>query len=123
MHFLEKYSNEIGKHITSLEDTAKMLLLDYSWPGNVRELQNIIERAVLLTDREIILPEHLPETLKAVDDFPCEALNKVLSIEGYTKEFILRYQSRHGEQKLADMLGITRKSLWEKRKKWGIIRG
>jgi len=40
----------------------------------------------------------------------------VLSIEEYTKEFILKYQSFYTEQELADMLGITRKALWEKRK-------
>ncbi|MEW6600697.1 MAG: sigma-54 dependent transcriptional regulator [Nitrospirota bacterium] len=123
MHFLGKYSNEIGKHVTSIDNMAQTLLVNYSWPGNVRELQNIIERAVLLTDRDMILPEHLPETLQASDYFPCEALDRALSIENYTKEFILRYQSTHGENELADMLGITRKSLWEKRKRWGLVRG
>jgi DNA-binding NtrC family response regulator len=123
MHFLGKYSNEIGKHIRSIDDAAQTLLLDYSWPGNVRELQNIIERAVLLTDRDSILPEHFPESIQGTAPFPCEALDKVLSIEEYTKEFIQRYQSGSSEQELAKMLGITRKSLWEKRKKWGINRG
>ena len=122
MHFLVKYSNEIGKHITAIDDTAQKLLVNYSWPGNVRELRNIIERAVLVTDRDIILSEHLPETLKSIDDFPCKALDKVLSIESYTKEFILRYQSTHSENELSAMLGITRKSLWEKRKRWGLVR-
>jgi two-component system response regulator PilR (NtrC family) len=46
--------------------------------------------------------------------------NKKLTIEEYAKAFILKYQSRYTEQQLASMLGITRKSLWEKRKKWGI---
>jgi len=121
-HFLNKYSNEIGKHIAAIDEMAQALLMNYPWHGNVRELQNIIERAVLVTDRDTILPEHLPETLQAIDNFPCEALDKALSIEGYTKEFILRYQPKHGENELADMLGITRKSLWEKRKRWGLIK-
>ncbi|MBI5056089.1 MAG: sigma-54-dependent Fis family transcriptional regulator [Nitrospirae bacterium] len=119
-HFLEKYSNEIGKHIKSINATAQTLLTNYLWPGNVRELQNIIERAVLITDGDTILPEHLPETLQDISPFPCEALEKAFSIEEYTKEFILRYEASYGEQALADMLGITRKSLWEKRKRWGI---
>ncbi len=46
----------------------------------------------------------------------------LLSIEEFTKEFILKYQSIYTEQELADILGITRKALWEKRKKWGIPR-
>ncbi|MBI5741313.1 MAG: sigma-54-dependent Fis family transcriptional regulator [Nitrospirae bacterium] len=122
-HFLNKYSNEIGKHVASIDDSAQTLLMNYPWHGNVRELQNIIERAVLVTDGNTIMPEHLPETLHADDSFPCEALEKAFSIGTYTKEFILRYQSKYGENELAAMLGITRKSLWEKRKRWGIARG
>ncbi|RJQ43000.1 MAG: sigma-54-dependent Fis family transcriptional regulator [Nitrospiraceae bacterium] len=121
-HFLEKYSNEIGKHVQSIDPATEVLLMNYLWPGNVRELQNIIERAVLISDRETILPEHLPEMLRTSTPFPCEALEKALTIEEYTKEFIKRYQSAHNEQKLSEMLGITRKSLWEKRKKWDINR-
>ena len=44
------------------------------------------------------------------------------AIEDYTKTFIKKNQSEYNEKQLADMLGITRKSLWEKRKKWGIPR-
>jgi DNA-binding NtrC family response regulator len=43
-----------------------------------------------------------------------------LSIEDYTKQFILAHQGSCGEQEIASMLGITRKALWEKRKRWGI---
>ena len=119
-HFLEKYSQEIGKQVQFIDDAALRILMDYNWPGNVRELRNIIERAVLITDSSAIFPEHLPEMLKITNSFLTEAFNNTLSIEDYTKEFILRYQSGYPEQKLADMLGITRKSLWEKRKRWGI---
>ena len=121
-HFLEKYSHDIGKQVKFIGDAALKLLMDYRWPGNVRELQNIIERAILITDGTTIFPEHLPEGLKAVNTFVSEVLDKTLSIEDYTREFILRYQSNNSEQKLSDMLGITRKALWEKRKRWGIVR-
>lgn len=119
-HFLEKYSQEIGKQVQFIDDAALRILMNYNWPGNVRELRNIIERAVLITDSNTIFPEHLPEMLKITNSFLTEAFNNTLSIEDYTKEFILRYQSGYSEHKLADMLGITRKSLWEKRKRWGI---
>ncbi len=119
-HFLKKYSQEIGKPVQFIDDAALRLLMNYSWPGNVRELHNIIERAVLITDGNTVFPEHLPEMLKITNSFLSEAFNNILSIENYTKEFILRYQSSYPEQKLADMLGITRKSLWEKRKRWQI---
>lgn len=121
-HFLEKYSQEIGKQVKSIDDAALRILMAYNWPGNVRELRNIIERAVLITDSNTIFPEHLPEGMRTARSFLSEALQDGLSIEGYTKEFILRHQNDCTEQKLADMLGITRKSLWEKRKRWGIPR-
>ena len=121
-HFLEKYSHELGKSVKFIDDSALKLLMDYNWPGNVRELQNIVERGVLITESNTIFPEHLSEGLKPSKTFLSESLNNALSIEAYTKEFILKYQPGCTEQKLADMLGITRKSLWEKRKKWGIGR-
>lgn len=121
-HFLLKYSSDIGKNVQFIDDKALNLLMNYNWPGNVRELQNIIERAVLITESNTIFPEHLPEGLMASATFVSESLDKALSIEDYTKESILKYQEELNEQKLADMLGITRKSLWEKRKKWGLKR-
>lgn len=119
-HFLEKYSQDIGKPVQFVSEEAQHLLLEYSWPGNVRELQNIIERAVLITESNTIFPEHFPEGLKAANPFLSEAFDRALSIEDYTKQFILRFQQSHNEQELAGMLGITRKALWEKRKRWGI---
>ncbi len=121
-HFLSTYAREIGKPVKGLHETVIKLFHDYSWPGNVRELQNIIERAVLITDRETIYPEYLPEEMKTTNPFLSEALDKSLSIENYTRQFIERYQSSLSEQKLATGLGITRKALWEKRKKWDLTR-
>lgn len=119
-HFLERYSHEIGKDVKFIDDTALRHLMDYYWPGNVRELQNIIERAVLISDTNTIFPEHLPEGMRGTSSFALESLESAFSIEEYTKEFILKYQNTHSEQKLSEMLGITRKSLWEKRKRWGL---
>jgi len=57
-YFLRKYSELIGKK-PALSDEAEALLKSYTWPGNVRELENVIERAVLITDRGAVQPEHL----------------------------------------------------------------
>jgi len=121
-HFMQKFAQQIGKQVQGFDDDVKKVLLSYRWPGNVRELQNIIERAVLLADTPLITIGHLPEGIRAVSSFRVKQLVKMLSIEDYTKEFILTYQGKYNEQQLADFLGITRKSLWEKRKKWGIPR-
>ncbi|GER93419.1 sigma-54-dependent Fis family transcriptional regulator [hot springs metagenome] len=121
-YFLQKYSSELGKPINGIDKEALEMLKTYHWPGNIRELQNIIERAILIAENGIIKAEHLPDGIKAKDPFTLSAINDKLSIEDYTKKFIQRYQNEFNEQQLADMLGITRKSLWEKRKKWGITR-
>ncbi|WP_273040711.1 sigma-54-dependent transcriptional regulator [Thermodesulfovibrio thiophilus] len=122
-HFMRKFAIKMGKDIKKIEPQTMQLLLKYSWPGNVRELQNVIEQSVVFSEYDSIKPEDLPEHIKTLE----RVMDKrkeipVLSIEEYTKEFILKYQSFYTEQELADMLGITRKALWEKRKKWGITR-
>lgn len=121
-YFLNKYSMEIGKPVKHIDETAQKILMDYDWPGNVRELQNIIERAILIAEGNFITPEHLHEGLKSTTTFFSDSIEKALSIEEYTKAFILNYQKKFNEQTLANMLGITRKSLWEKRRRWDIAR-
>jgi DNA-binding NtrC family response regulator len=119
-YYLEKYSQEMGKQRKDVSPGAMELMTDYEWAGNVRELQNVIERAILISDGDLIGPEHLPLGMRAEASFQHQVFSKKLSIEDYTKAFIKKYQGEYNEQQLADMLGITRKSLWEKRKKWGM---
>ncbi|MCX7913280.1 MAG: sigma 54-interacting transcriptional regulator, partial [Thermodesulfovibrionales bacterium] len=121
-HFLKIYSDEMGKPIKAIDDSAMKILKNYHWPGNIRELKNVIERAVLLSNTSTIGVEHLPEEVRdaQIETFDEPAIP--LSIEEYTKRMIIKYQSKYSEQDLASMLGITRKALWEKRKRWGLLR-
>jgi len=121
-HFIAKYSQEMGKQAQDFSSDALSLMISYPWPGNVRELQNVIERAILISDGTAIGLEHLPEGMSAEAPFQFHPFEKKLSIEDYTKAFIKRHQGEYNEKQLSEMLGITRKSLWEKRKKWGIAR-
>jgi len=59
-HFLQKLGEEFGKVDYSFEEEAKQKMLDYNWPGNVRELENIVERALVLSDSRKISSEVLP---------------------------------------------------------------
>jgi transcriptional regulator with PAS, ATPase and Fis domain len=119
-HYLEKYSHDMGKQAKAIAPEAMDIMMGYEWSGNVRELQNVIERAILISDGNVIGAEHLPVGVRPAASFSDTVFEKKLSIEDYTKAFIQQYQSEFNEQQLAEMLGITRKSLWEKRKKWGI---
>ncbi len=120
--FLKKFAQELGKPVPELEPAATDLLKEYDWPGNIRELRNIMERAVLIAEGRVIRPEHLPEGIRKTASFHREVLDQALSIEDYTKAFIQKYEPSLNEQRLADTLGITRKALWEKRKRWGMPR-
>jgi two-component system response regulator AtoC len=58
--FIDRYCKQLNKEIEGVSPGAMRLLMDHKWPGNVRELENMVERAVVLADKHIILPENLP---------------------------------------------------------------
>lgn len=59
-HFMDRFNKALGKCITEIAPAVMSLLVKHSWPGNVRELENVVERAVVLAEGNILLPEHLP---------------------------------------------------------------
>ena len=73
-HFAKKYANLMTKPLPQLADTTVRLLIHHTWPGNVRELENCIEYAMLLCTGPLLLPEHLPQTLRQLEpDIPAPA--------------------------------------------------
>ena len=62
-HFLQKNAAHTGMEPKKIDPKALELLTHYRWPGNVRELENAIERAVVLGESDVLLPEDLPETV------------------------------------------------------------
>jgi two-component system response regulator AtoC len=73
--FLEQFKEQFGKDLQGISPGAMSLLVEHQWPGNVRELINTVERAVVLADKRIILPENLPTEMgvkrgsSRMDDF------------------------------------------------------
>ncbi|HMK74513.1 MAG TPA: sigma 54-interacting transcriptional regulator, partial [Myxococcaceae bacterium] len=63
-HFLRLYASKMGKKVTSISPPAMEALVCHRWMGNVRELENVIERAVVLTSREVVDAEDLPQGLR-----------------------------------------------------------
>jgi two-component system response regulator AtoC len=59
-HFVERFNGTLNKKIKGIAPAAMSLLLEYHWPGNVRELENAIERAMVLSEEALLLPEHFP---------------------------------------------------------------
>jgi transcriptional regulator with PAS, ATPase and Fis domain len=96
--------------------------MNYRWPGNVREMENAIEYALHLTDEgNPIRPEQLPPKIFAEAEASWSPRDCV-SIEEYTKQTIVLLQRDRSEEQIAEILGISRKNLWEKRKRWNLQR-
>ncbi len=66
-HFLQRFSSEHGKDIRRISTPAIDMLTAYHWPGNVRELKNVVERAVLVCDGQVVHAHHLPPTLQTAE--------------------------------------------------------
>ena len=97
----------------------------YPWPGNVRELENAIERAVILCEGTEINTELLGIDVEIKNSNVEEetfSSNTDPSMEGYFQRFVLEHQDHMTETDLASKLGISRKSLWERRQRLGIPR-
>ncbi len=123
-YFLEKYASQFHKKVTGLSDGVMKRFMTYSFPGNVRELENIIERAVVLADGQVVRPEHLPQRLQARSSRHDSArkASRPLSLAELEKEHIRHVLGRTGGNKsrAAEMLGISRVSLWRKIKNLGL---
>ena len=124
-HFLKKYAEKNNRLIRGFTPQAMDLLMRYEWPGNVRELENVIERAVILSRNELILPETLPANLrnstKNAEDLTTESLVG-RSIREVEKELILKTLEQTGNNitRAAEILGLTRRGLQYKLKELGL---
>jgi len=82
-HFMARYSDENGKKVNKFSNEALDLLMRHRWPGNVRELENCIERAVLLTEDDVIRPEVLSSSIQTPDEpETCEAIASAVLVDG-----------------------------------------
>ena len=117
-HFINKFNTDLKKKISGVSEEALKILLDYSWPGNVRELENVIQRAITLSQQDIIFPEDLPTSLiQRVDENLIEkSLRKKLTVGQLEREYIKRILSEVGgnKSKAAEILGLDRKTLYRK---------
>jgi DNA-binding NtrC family response regulator len=100
---------------------------EHRWPGNVRELQHAVERAVILHESGPItaellgLPSSRPSD-RIAGDVNGHVNDDDASLEGYLRRFVLSHQDELSETELAKRLGISRKTLWERRQRMGIPR-
>jgi len=117
-HFIQKFSKEPKKTVSTVSGDALKILLNYPWPGNVRELENIIQRAITLSRHEVISPEDLPASIiqKADEKLFEKAVEEKFTLDQLEKEYIRRVLIETGgnKSKAAERLGLDRKTLYRK---------
>jgi two-component system, NtrC family, response regulator AtoC len=128
-HFRDTFNREFKKHVESVDAAALAALQAWDWPGNVRELRNVIERAMIFSDGPTLKAADLPP-LGQLDRRPRGKsrpdhfqLPRGLSLAEAEREYVRHTLEDTGGdiQRAAEILGISRKNLWEKRKKYGLL--
>ncbi|HEV09201.1 MAG TPA: sigma-54-dependent Fis family transcriptional regulator [Sulfurihydrogenibium azorense] len=122
--FIDKFSRINNKNIYDIDSDALEILLNYDWPGNVRQLENIIERAVVLCQGEIITAQHLPQKIKeGKKSLEINLEDKKLNLYEIEKNIILKIlqEENFNQTRTAERLGISRKQLRTKMKNFGLL--
>jgi transcriptional regulator with PAS, ATPase and Fis domain len=126
---LGELRNEFRKKIVGLSAETHSLLASYLWPGNVRELRNVLERAFILCEGEMIEVEHLPPELlspppsQAEQDFRFKLPPQGIALASVERDFIRQALEISGGNQIraAKLLGISRDVLRYRMKKFGWI--
>lgn len=127
-YFIGKYNNILDIKVKSISKEAINLLCEYNWPGNIRDLENAIQSAMILSQNGVITSDHLPMRIKGYlkQDVLFNVSNETDKIkeasEIVEKELILTtlHRYNHSRTKTAEALNISRKTLFNKMKKYGI---
>jgi DNA-binding NtrC family response regulator len=122
-HFLRRAAAAAGRKPPLMAVDALGALRDYMWPGNVRELKHVIERAVAACDGDTVTLRHLPaEILDGPALKPDDVAGRRPTLEEVERRYIAAtlQHARGNQTRAAELLGISRKALWEKRKRYGL---
>ena len=134
-HFLRELTERHGRGPVAVDAEAQHRLLAYDWPGNIRELQNVLERALVLAEQDVIGPEHLPAEVRPgggppdppapdADEAPVvsPSVNVLLSLEEVERRHVLRVLEATGgsREEASRILGISRRTLTRMVQRWGL---
>lgn len=109
----------LARRKRGIDPDAMRMLVEHEWPGNVRELRNVIERAALMEESDVITPDALPPLSVNIIEKAARHQWTLDDLESRYIREVLR-QTKSNYTRAAKILGINRKTLLEKRKKYGI---
>jgi DNA-binding NtrC family response regulator len=123
-HFLKIFNERYQKKVLFDSGTLK-ILLDYGWPGNVRELENVLNRLTLTADKDVILQDMLPVEIRRAGLSTMtgtELLEADITLDSLEKIHIEKLLKKHDYNitAVAEILGVTRKTLYAKMEKFGV---
>jgi transcriptional regulator with PAS, ATPase and Fis domain len=121
--FLKEFGQRYNKNFRAVTDRAVELLRRHDWVGNVRELRNVIERAVLVAEHDVLRAEHLPEEWRTTREPDSEPVpNRLLTLREIEAHHIARVLSRTNGHvgEAARILGVHRNTLARKTREYGL---
>ena len=127
-HFTRRFSAENAKPLEAVAHSVHALLESHPWPGNIRQLRNALERAVIMSQGRVLLPEHLPPDLFAAPAPPPEAdgaaAGALQALEEVEKRHIRRVLEAvdWNLSRAAEILGIHRNTLRRRARELGLVR-
>jgi DNA-binding NtrC family response regulator len=123
-YYIANLTRKLGRPIRKVEQSVKSRLMDYDFPGNVRELKNIIEKAVILCDGDVLGEKcfNILGVLSRKNRHPVSSVTKSLNLTNLEKDSIVRalHDSKNNKSKAARLLNISRQALDRKLKKLNI---
>jgi len=126
-HFVARNNVRLGTSIRGVDTEARRILAEYAWPGNVRELENTIERAMVLSEGDVILATDLPERIReARDPVQVQLASGELSIKKTTRvieETLIRralQKTKGNRTRAAEVLELSHRALLYKIKDYKI---
>jgi transcriptional regulator with PAS, ATPase and Fis domain len=122
-HLLRNLTRRVGKNVSGFSDSAFTLLKSYYWPGNVRELRNCIEKAVIMSDSNIINENDLQFIVNT--DKEKDQSDEIIPFSVMEKEMIVRALQKYGndcegKSNAAEALGISLRTLYNKINQYGL---
>ncbi len=121
-YFIKKYNSEMGKHCVGVSDNVLQFLMNYEWKGNIRELQNIMERAVIFAEDDVIKISDIG-SLGSSAILPNEANeNLQAAVKIYEREHICRVLNKYNWNKVeaAKAMKVGLSSLYRKIDELGV---
>ena len=121
--FLERIATDLGRAGVRLSESAEQALLSHAWPGNVRELRNVLEHAALLSPRTTLVAEDFVEVLRS-PRAPGAAPGVSMTLDEAERRHVEQVLRQEGwvVQRAAEVLGLSRTSLYERIRRYGITR-